>query len=255
MALVVEIVAGIVVAVLAWLCHAVWDRTSVSRKYRHIKSLLKGFTVVQIVVPTIGRPTSIEWEFESVRYDSSKPVPLPCNVRFAPLDEGYSIGRVVVLLKSVSPKLLTNIVSADRYDERVPAFLIGGPDMNRATDKFLFDNFPAFSINYPEVSRAYFGHEIFEAVESGNGIVRDYGFVFLSKNLMGAPVVVLCGIHAFGTALAADYFSDAGRNSAIARNIRDRRESAMIVKGDVNRLNRGMPVLLMEVTPTGRQLR
>lgn len=71
------------------------------------------------------------------------------------------------------------------------------------------------------------------AVQPGRELIRDHGFIFVTRTPRQAPCVVLCGVFAFGSAMAVEALTSASRNSPLAALFRSGEKGFVAVEGRV----------------------
>ncbi|MCG6496601.1 hypothetical protein, partial [Kitasatospora sp. A2-31] len=116
----------------------------------------------------------------------------------------------------------------------MPTFSIGGPSVNTYSAGVLGAAFPDFRMDYPEAARARWGGMTFEAqYNAADELIRDHGFVFVTRTPRHAPCVVLCGVFAFGSAMAVEALAAATRKSPLAALFRSGEKGFAAVEGRV----------------------
>jgi hypothetical protein len=234
MSVITQVGIGLITAFIGVAVGATWEKMKVFQRYGYIRALLRRTGRVQIVVSNIEIT-----RFKFARLDSKDIVQMhvPRNVLYMPMPEGRAAAELAGLLHSVNSKIIVQLVTADDHDPRVPTFSIGGPSINTFTARVLEKNFPDFSIVYPSARRAQFEGHIFETSwDADGGLMRDYGFIFSTQTLRGAPCLVFCGVRAFGTAMAVELFKSLPSRSDAARLISRRRKAFIAADGRIEGL-------------------
>jgi hypothetical protein len=162
----------------------------------------------------------------------------PRNVLFMPMPEGRAIATLTSLMHKINPKVRIQLVTPSSCDPEIPTLSIGGPSVNIFSGKVLGTDFPEFKIEYPAARRARYEGNIFETLrDSENLLIRDYGFIFVTRCSAAAqrwpvPVSTL----AFGTAMAVELFRSLPRGSEAAELIRKGRKAFIVAEGGVDGL-------------------
>lgn len=229
-----QVAIGLVPIIIGFIAGRVWERAKLLLKFNYIRRLIAGQGRIQIVVSSV----------EISRFKSSSEgsgvishVQVPPNVLYMPMPEGRAIAKLTSLLHKVNPKIRVQLVTPQHHDPEIPTLSIGGPSVNTFSGKILSADFPEFRIEYPATRRARYGGQFFETHrDSSNMIIRDYGFIFLTRTARGAPCLVLCGIRAFGTAMAVELLGKLPTRSEAAKLIRQGRKSLIVAEGRVDGL-------------------
>jgi hypothetical protein len=229
---IVDLGSAIIFAILGALAAKGYERVRLLRRYGYIREFLGGSQRVQIIV------SSIELKRFSFPTDGGERTHIsPRNVLFMPMAEGQAIGNLISLLHKANPKVRVQLITPTGHDPSVPTFAIGGPSVNSFSAKVLPADFPEFKIEYPAARRARYDGHIFETCRDNNNMLtRDYGFIFLTRTRRGAPCVVLCGVLAFGTAMAVDLFGALADRSEAAALIRKGHKGFIVAEGTVDGL-------------------
>lgn len=203
---------GLVVLLLGGVGGWVFEQLRQRYRYRALRTVLRGRNRLQIAVSSI--------ELESFTFKQGGAVIVhnnPPNVLFLPLPEGRAIARLVHLLRDVQPTAVIEVISGTQVSPKDPVFSVGGPSVNLFSGEVLLNDFPQFRIDYPDARAAHFDGLSFDEVRlPDNSVTRDCGFILISKSSESAPIFVLCGITAFGTAAAVDWLAHMrGRSDAI----------------------------------------
>jgi hypothetical protein len=209
------------------------------QRYGYLRKLLSGYDKFNIIVSSIEIP-----EFKFATDEGAVIHNSPRNVLFMPMPEGRAIGTLIGLLHRVNAKARVALITANNYDPSVPTFSIGGPSVNSFSGETLKSEFTQFQIEYPAARRARFAGLAFETVRNeDNDLIRDYGFLFLTRTSKGAPCFVLCGVLAFGTMMAVESLGSLPRTSEAARLIRRGQKLFVAVEGSVKGLDEGSTTL------------
>ena len=230
--LIVDIAAAIIFAAIGFVAARLWEKAKLMQRYGYIRQLLAGHERLQIIVP------SVEVERFTFPTDAGEVVhESPRNVLFMPMPEGRAIAALISIFHKINPKLNLQLITANNHDPSVPTFSIGGPSVNPFSKRKLSADFPMFGIEYPAAMRAHYGGLIFETYrDNANMLTTDYGFIFITQTTQGAPCLVLCGILAFGTAMAVGLFGSLGSSSEAADVIRRARKGFIVAEGKVDGL-------------------
>jgi hypothetical protein len=225
---------GLITIFLGVLAGIAWERAKFLERYGHIRSLLRGYNRVQIIVSNVEIS---RFRFPGLESGDAIQLNVPRNVLYMPMPEGRAIAELAGIIRQVNPKIQVQLVTANSHDPDVLTFSVGGPSVNLFSAKTLRSDFPQFSIDYPAAKRAKYEGHIFETSrDPDNRIVRDYGFVFVTHTSKHAPCIVLCGVRAFGTAMAVELFRELPARSEPARLIRNARKAFMAADGRVEGL-------------------
>lgn len=199
------------------------------RRHGHLARLIDRRQGINVVLP------SIPIESFPVRHLSEPEATLhasPPNVLFMPLNEGVAIGRLSLALRSVAGKAPVNFVSCERFnaDER-PIISIGGPSVNVISGRLLEEWAPSFAVDYPDATCARIGSTTFGvAYNSRKEVTEDWGFILTTRSRANdQPLIVLCGVLAFGTQIATQALMDLRRLHATAAQAIASKDPAMIV--------------------------
>lgn len=232
--MVAQVAVDLVAAIIGVTAGAAWEKAKLLAKYGHIRALLRHAERVQIIVSNVEIT-----RFRFAKVDSKDVVQMnvPPNVLYMPMPEGRAVAELVSLLRTVNPKLTVQLVTADNHDPRTPTLSIGGPSVNTFTARVLNEDFPDFSIDYPTARRAkYEGHTFETLRDADNRLIRDYGFIFSTRTLKGAPCLIFCGVRAFGTAMAVELFRSLPSRSDAARLVGRARKAFIVADGRVEGL-------------------
>jgi hypothetical protein len=189
---------------------------------------------VQIIVSNIEIT-----RFSFAKSGATEPVRIlvPKNVLYMPMPEGRAIAELTSLLHKVNPKLKVQLITAASHDPALPTLSVGGPSVNTFTEKVPAQEFPEFSIDYPATRRGKFESHIFETVrDSDSRLIRDYGFVFVTRTSKNAPCILFCGVRAFGTAMAVELLRALPARSEAAQLIREGRKAFIAADGSIEGL-------------------
>lgn len=234
MSIVEQVAIGLIPIVIGFAAGRAWERTKLFIRYGHIRKLIAGHDKVQIVVSSV----------EISRFRSSTEnggvishVQVPRNVLYMPMPEGRAVGELTSLLHKVNPRVKVHLITPQHHDPGIPTFCIGGPSVNLLSSKLLRSNFPDFKIDYPATRRARYGGHFFETSRNNNNtITRDFGFIFLMRTARGEPCMILCGIRAFGTAMAVELLGKLRAGSEAAKLIGQTRKSFIVGEGKIDGL-------------------
>ncbi|MFD7908392.1 hypothetical protein ACFVSN_25095 [Kitasatospora sp. NPDC057904] len=216
-------------AVIGFLAARSLARTRLFLRYGFLRALLAPYSRVQIITPSIEAA-----EFAFARDGLRLTARAPKNVLFMPMAEARAIAQLIDLLRKVNRKATIELVAAGAQDPRMPTFSIGGPSVNPYTEGVLGAVFPDFRIEYPQAARARWGGMTFEALyNASDELIRDHGFIFVTRTPRHAPCVVLCGVFAFGSAMAVEALAGAGRKSPLAALFRSGEKGFVAVEGRV----------------------
>lgn len=222
---------GLVTIFLGVAAGIAWERAKFLERYGHIRSLLKGYDRVQIIISNIEIS---RFRFPGSENGDAVQLSVPRNVLYMPMPEGRAIAELAGIIRQVNPKVKVQLVTASSHDPDVLTFSVGGPSVNIFSAKTLRSDFPQFSIDYPAAKRAKYEGHIFETDrDAENRVVRDYGFVFVTHTSRRAPCIVLCGVRAFGTAMAVELFRELPARSEPAKLIRNSRKAFIAADGRV----------------------
>ena len=228
----VQVAIGLVTAVIGLIAGRIWERAKLLREYSHVRTLLGGHDKIQIIVSNVEIP-----RFKFAMDGSAVIHQSPRNVLFMPMPEGRAIAALTSLMHKINPKVRIQLVTAGSCDPEIPTLSIGGPSVNIFSGKVLGTDFPEFKIEYPAARRARYEGNIFETLrDSENLLIRDYGFIFVTRTSRGAPCLVFCGVLAFGTAMAVELFRSLPRGSEAAELIRKGRKAFIVAEGGVDGL-------------------
>lgn len=230
-----EIVTGIIsslitAAVVSGI--AFWrHKLILKRRHSFIAKELSAYSAVQIVLSSL----QIE-RFKFFHGDENVAHNSPPNVLFMPFNEGRAIAELLNAIKKIHTSIKIKLVLPDQYDPSLPAIIIGGPSVNALSARILKDHFPHFSINYPEATRATFrGWSFQTACDAKNGSLKvDYGFIFSSLSSKGKRCYIACGVLAFGTAVAVDFFINLDAKSQEGKRISDKEQAFIAIEGIVD---------------------
>lgn len=231
----IEIVTGIVsglitTAVVSGI--AFWrHKLTLKRRHSFITNELADISTVQIVLSSLQiEKFKFFHENENVVHNS------PPNVLFMPFNEGHAIAVLSNVIKKIYRNIKIKLVLPEQYDSSFPAIIIGGPSVNALSARILRQHFPEFSINYPEAQMATFRGWSFQTTcdENSGFLTMDYGFVFSSLNTKGKRCFIVCGVLAFGTAVAVDYFVNLDAKSQEGKKISDNEKVFIAIEGIVD---------------------
>lgn len=229
MDILLQVLIASVPAVIGFLAARSLARTRLFLRYGFLRALLAPYSRVQIITPSIEVA-----EFALTSDGCQLTSRGPKNVLFMPMAEARAIAELTDLLRKVNRKATIELVVAGAQDPRMPTFSIGGPSVNAYSGGVLDAVFPDFAIEYPEAARARWGGMTFEALFNPAGeLIRDHGFVFVTRTPRHAPCVVLCGVFAFGSAMAVEALTAASRNSPLAALFRSGEKGFAAVEGRV----------------------
>ncbi|MFE6868621.1 hypothetical protein ACFVFS_18920 [Kitasatospora sp. NPDC057692] len=233
MEILLQVLIGSVPAVIGFLAARFMPRAQLLLRYGFLRRLLAPYNRVQIVTSSV-EVAEFSFDNDGQQHTHTNPK----NVLFLPLAEGRAIGQLIDLLRKANHKVVIELVAPGSQDPRVPTFSIGGPSVNRYSAGVLGAGFPEFGIEYPEARRARWAGMTFETRLSAAGeLIQDHGFLFVTRTSQQAPCFVLCGILAFGTAMAVDALSEARPKSHLAGLIRSGDKGFVAVEGRVTGLD------------------
>lgn len=234
MGIVEQVGIGLITIFLGVLAGIAWERAKFLERYGHIRSLLKGYDRVQVIVSNIEIS---RFKFPGLNSGDMMQLNVPPNVLYMPMPEGRAIAELADIVRQVNSKVKIQLVTANSHDPDVPTFSVGGPSVNLFSARVLQAHFPKFSIDYPATKRAKYEGHIFETSrDAENKIIRDYGFVFVTETSRHAPCIVFCGVRAFGTAMAVDLFRELPARSEPAKLIGKARKAFIVGDGRVEGL-------------------
>ncbi|MFJ4092729.1 hypothetical protein ACIPYS_14185 [Kitasatospora sp. NPDC089913] len=248
MEILLQILVGFVPAVIGFLAARSLARTRLFLRYGFLRALLGPYGRVQIVTPSI-EVGEFAYAKDGCRLTSRG----PRNVLFMPMAEARAIAELTDLLRKINRKATIELVTAGAQDPRMPTFSVGGPSVNAYSAGVLATAFPDFRLEHPQAARARWGGMAFEAqYNAADELVRDHGFVFVTRTSRQAPCVVLCGVFAFGSAMAVEALAAAGRQSPLAGLFRSGEKGFVAVEGRVIGLDTvDVTVEVCRVLPSG----
>lgn len=228
-----QVAIGLVPIIIGVIAGRSWERTKLLRKCGHFRALLRPYDRVQIIVPNVE---ITRFAYAKLGTDRVQ-IQVPKNILYMPMPEGRAIAELTSLLHKVNPELKVQLIVAASHDPSLPTLSVGGPSVNVFTDKVLAQEFPEFSIDYPATTRAKFENHIFETVrDSESRLIRDHGFVFVTRTSRSAPCIVFCGVRAFGTAMAVELLRELPARSEAAQLIRKGRKAFIAADGVIEGL-------------------
>jgi hypothetical protein len=206
-------ISGILLAVLGALIAAgliaigaaLRERVKRRRAYGHLYSLRSEPPLVEIVVPSILLPNFAP----STDVSGGEPLTNFTNVLFMPMSEGGVISRVHFVLTRIWNEAYVSLIPNDHWQPGAALTIcVGGPSVNSASNRILKAEFADFGFNYPAATTAHFRSTMFiPTVNSAGALVEDFGFIFVTARVPNqGRRVVLCGVSAFGTEIAAACF-------------------------------------------------
>ncbi|MFH8381918.1 hypothetical protein ACH4E7_13370 [Kitasatospora sp. NPDC018058] len=229
MEILLQVLIASVPAVIGFLAARSLARTRVFLRYGFLRALLAPYSRVQIITPSL-EVAEFAYATEGCLLASRE----PRNVLFMPMAEARAIAQLIDLLRKVNRKATIELVVAGAQDPRMPTFSIGGPSVNSYSGGVLDVVFPDFRIEYPDAARARWGGMTFEALCNAAGeLIRDHGFIFVTRTPRHAPCIVLCGVFAFGSAMAVEALATANRTSPLAALFRSGEKGFVAVEGRV----------------------
>lgn len=225
-----QIAISFVPAVIGFLAAGLLARARVFYRYGYLRVMLAPYRRIQIITSSVEVA-----EFTFATDGKSHTHLSPKNVLFMPMAEGVAIGQLIDLLRKVNRKATIELVTAGSHDPRSPIFSIGGPSVNSFSGSVLASEFKDFRIEYPEAKRARWDGMTFETQRNSlsDELVRDHGFIFITKTSRQAPCVVLCGVLAFGTAMTVEILSESSRKSQLASLVKSGSKGFVAVEGRV----------------------
>ena len=231
----------ILVAVAAFALGRVSDRHRRRRALGHLLELVGSAGRVKLVAPSFTVSSFIPRE---VRGRAA----LPTNVHLMPYAEGVAIGRLMGVLAMLAPKLPLVTATSDNHEEAPGEVVIsiGGPSVNAVSAALLADNFPEFQIDYPSHIGHFREHTFSPKVNAAHQLTEDFGFLFFARDPDGASRLVVCGIWAFGTALAVSTLLSAAHRPLLSQHISLSRRALVVVHGTVHGLTTGRPQLVLQ---------
>ncbi len=231
----IEIITGIISGLIATAIVSgivFWRRRLIlKRRHSFITQALGNTSTIQIVV------SSLYIEKFKFLHDSKDMVHnSPPNVLFMPFNEGHAIAILSNVIKKIYRNIKIKLVLPEQYDSSLPAIVVGGPSVNTLSARILGQDFPDFSINYPEARKAAFkGWSFQTAYDDKSGFIKtDYGFVFSSLSPNDKRCFIVCGVLAFGTAVAVDYLVDLDAKSQEGIKILEKKKSFIAIEGIVD---------------------
>jgi hypothetical protein len=235
--LLIQIGIGLLIALLVAAFARTDERLRVIYRFRNLRTAIHGYPRIQVVVSSIS-VDAFPFEHDGVEVVHDNPP----NVLFIPLPEGRAIASLIELLRRAQRKATIDVITPDKIIPTDPIFAIGGPSVNPLTRKIVHDEFPQFSIEYPEARRAHFENMTFDArrASTDDSVEHDCGFIFITRTNKGAPIFVFCGITAFGTAAAVEWFAMAQRRSDAGILIRRVNKGFLAINAGVSDLDLGV---------------
>ena len=211
------------------------QRARLRTAHGHLHSLRSERPHAEIVVPSIPLQTFVP----STVVSQGQPLINPTNVLFMPMSEGGSISEIHFVLRTIWKE--TNI-SLIPHDEWHPGDLftisVGGPSVNSVSYRILKAEFPEFGFNYPDATSAHFRSTTFLPELNVDGaLTEDFGFIFVSQPIANqGRRVVLCGISAFGTEIAAKCFLGLLPSPELSRRIKSGQRLFAVARGRIEGL-------------------
>jgi hypothetical protein len=155
----------------------------------------------------------------------------PRNVLFGPLAEGATLARLWLALQIARRDVTVDLLPAEDFtweSTNRPFICIGGPSVNRATKGVVEKYAPYFELRYPEHTAYVDGKPLKADISSGGRyLTDDYGFILSGRTDQDIPFIVLCGIYAYGTLIAARALIDLSDKKRYSRG-----EKARIIRSE-----------------------
>ncbi len=222
-----NVAASIVVALAAFTVGLLAERYRGRRALDHMKWLVGRAQNVQIVLPSFG----IE----------SLPIPhlgvearFPANVMLMPMAEGVAIAKLTDGIRAVSRRCSFRMHPATEYDSSAAmTFCIGGPSVNAVSRKIIEEQFSEFEILYPEHEGRYGSTHFRPRRDTEDTLREDYGFVFVHWRSPTECSVILCGVWAMGTDMAARGLLELGKHHDALALLRERKNCLFTYYGKV----------------------
>jgi len=227
--LIVGVIAGILVSLLGASAKKLADMARYRRNFGYLYALLAGAKRIQIVVPSLEAPVFVP-------QGTTQIAKVPKNVKVMPLAEGTAIAQLVSALHRLR-NADVQIVSQENYQDTGGLTIsVGGPSLNSVSRILLDYSFPKFSIKYPEHIASYGSTTFSPSTNSEGDLTEDYGFVAVGRTVGGSRGVVICGVWAFGTQIAAASLLHLPRKSEARRLFVRKEDFFMVSHARVNGL-------------------
>jgi hypothetical protein len=151
-----------------------------------------------------------------------------------PLAEGVAIAELTEGVRSVRRRCSFVMRPASDYDGSANlTFCIGGPSVNGVSRQIIEEGFREFEILYPEHEGRYGSTYFRPRRDSDDRLIEDYGFVFIQWRSPTQCTIILCGVWAMGTDMAARGLLEIGKHHDALKLLQSRKNCLFTFYGPV----------------------
>jgi hypothetical protein len=229
---VVGVAGSLIAAVLAFAATRAFDRAQRLHRVGHLRYLRRG-EGVQIVIP--------DFQIDSFQIQGFNVVAkIPPNVRVMPMAEGEAIADIVREFRGIGEQRLTLCPQETFKDDYSLTICVGGPSVNAVTRQVLETTFPEFHLAYPQHTAVYRSVTFAPRTDDHGSLLEDYGFVASTKTPNGNQFILIFGVWAPGTRIAARTFIHGiGRRSEAFHAIKEGRTFMLAAHAELHGLRQG----------------
>ena len=189
-----DLVASVLLVVLGFIARGVFDRLRRRRALDHVHKLLgkSSRPLILVVFPlsTLNPPSS------------------PKNVLWMSLPEGAAIARVGQVCRDAKPRTEMQLIHpSEMRDKDRPFVLVGGPDANPWSRRWIASAFPGLAFE-PEQHRVRNGPTSWYSQIEDGAVHTDVGFLALGRTDHNNAIVMMWGSSELGTNIAARAFGE-----------------------------------------------
>jgi hypothetical protein len=236
---VLNILAGLITAVIGFGFGITYSRIRALQRHRHLERLIPPDRRVQLVLPS----TQVK---SFLVKGESKEAHFPSNVSIMPMPEGEAIAVLVDCLRSLPGGVRVDLTTDDRVSNSYGLTIsIGGPSVNHYSRNLLATDHPLFALKYPEHEAAYGSTTFVPKRGQSDDLLEDYGFLFSCRRDAQHRYIVACGVWGTGTRAAVRGLIEMQPSSDAARSLTSASRTFLAFQTHISGLEAGPARLLV----------
>jgi hypothetical protein len=222
----ISVISGLLLSALGAVSVKTVQMVKQQRRLGHLTSLMQNVRRVQVVIPSfeVG---------DFLPRGAVERAAIPPNIKVLLMPEASAVADLLAALYEAGASQIDVVRQEDFRDDGLTISL-GGPSVNSISADLLRRSFPDFRIKYPEHIASYGSTSFVASTDDKGELVEDYGFLASSRTATGHRCIVLCGVWAFGTRIAATTLIRMPRRSRMRKMLRSGIPFLAVIHGQVD---------------------